>query len=163
MMDISNIFKNCKHIINYFDFIFKNIVLSKDEKSILLNFLHNKLINIYKIINKKKDFIIKLDIPLDEHFFKIFHNIINKKQEGGLNLLINNRNLLNYIIDTKKNNNINKEVITFYENICTFLILISKKTEIEFIDNIIIDLENNKEIDKELILYCKLLLKKKYI
>jgi hypothetical protein len=156
-----DIFINSKNILNYFRDIFEKYSLSKSDKSTLFLFLFEKLKNIYKIIYKNKDFLIKIGIPLDEHFFILFHNIFHKKQKGGLKLLINNRDIYNYIIIKKDiNEDINQQIIIFYKNICNLLIYLSKKEEIDLINNIITDLQNNKDIDKEFIIYFRLFLTK---
>ena len=167
-MNIKNIFENVKDILCIFNKIFKDILLSNDEKFMLYPFLYNKLLNIYNIINKEKKILIKSSIFLDEHFYVLFNDILNKlnkikkykKQNGGINLLINNRNLINYInvISNNKYNNIDNDIILFYKNICNFLIYLSKKKYTYVINNIISNLKKNQEIDKELNIYLQFIL-----
>jgi len=124
------IFQNTKNIINDAKNIFKDIVITNNEKKYIYLFLHNILNNIYNNVLKKKLFLKKNGLVLDDNFFIIFYNIIDKLnsnfkeiKKGGLYIITNtntntntNKNLSNYISliepSSKKifkfTNNINK-------------------------------------------------------
>ena len=94
-----------KDIIHNFNLFFDNIKINKLEKNILYLFLIEKLRNIYNKIIKNKNLCKKNStIKIDSNFFVLFNNYIanyeiiySKKQVGGLNLILNNRILEDYI------------------------------------------------------------------
>lgn len=179
--DILNyIFKNTKNIINDAKNIFKNIVITNNEKKYIYLFLHNILNNIYNNILKKKIFLKKNGLVLDDNFFIIFYNIINKLnnnfseiKKGGLYIITNNnKNLSNYITliepSSKKifkftNNiieiDINKKISNFFKILENIFKINNKnyniKKKIFFSNNIIINDKNNYFIK-----YFKRLIKK---
>jgi len=94
-----------KDIIHNFNLFFNNVKLNKVEKNILYLFLVEKLRNIYNKTIKNKNLCKKNStIKIDSNFFVLFNNYISnyeviysKKQVGGLNLILNNRILKDYI------------------------------------------------------------------
>ena len=176
---LNYIFQNTKNIINDIKNIFKNIVITNNEKKKIYPILYNSLNNIYNNILKKKIFLKKNGLVLDDNFFIIFYNIINKLnnnfgeiKKGGLNIITNNnKNLSNYITliepSSKKifkftNNiieiDINKKISNFFkilESICKINNKnYNNKKKIFFTNNIINDKDNY------LIKYFKRLIKR---
>lgn len=131
-----DIFKNSKSIINDLYLIFSDIKINAEEKKILYPFLQSKLKTIYKKIIKKKSIFKKVD----DYFLILLNNYIeklntSKKQYGGLQLNVNERRLIDYIIFDEKKNEDNiiillKKCINFfkiYDKKDFFLLKITKR------------------------------------
>lgn len=145
-----------KDIIHNFNLFFDNIKINKLEKNILYLFLIEKLRNIYNKIIKNKNLCKKNStIKIDNNFFVLFNNYIanyeviyTKKQVGGLNLILNNRILEDYI--TSKTENTEISIINFLLEKINYL----KKIK----NNKYSLLKKTKNIDSTLINYINTLL-----
>ena len=154
-MDIS-IFNDLKTIINYFNILFKNKFYI-EEKQILYPFLYKNLKQIYSILYKKRIFIKKYGLTLDDAFFNKFNNILNfgNKSGGGIDLIINNieLNLFNtFKISSKLNK---KDTISTFFNKLYVLYSVNEASR----DPLLI-IKNTNIIDKQLLIYFRRLLKK---
>ena len=156
---LTKLFENSKIIANYIKNDF-DIKLSSKDKEILFPFIYKKLKLIFKkIVNKDKTLINICNTILNKY------NIYDKKEVkkstdkmyGGLELLLDNDEIINYIkINNKKivkeeNNTLNNKIKLYFENILEYL---RKKNSYE--NNI----PKNSTIDKNIIIYFNYLLNK---
>ena len=154
-----NLFNDVKNIINYFNIIFKNKFYI-EEKQILYPFLHKNLKQIYSILYKKKTFIKKYGLTLDDAFFSKFNNILNfdNKRGGGIDLIINiiENNLFNtFKISSKLNK---KDTISAFFNKLFVLYSVNEASS-----NPLLIIKNTNIIDKQLLIYFRKLLKNSII
>ena len=155
---LTELFENSKIIANYIKNDF-DIKLSSKDKEILFPFIYKKLKVIFKkIMNKDKTLINICNTILKK--YNINHKKESKKStdkmSGGLELLLDNDEIINYIKINKKKivkeeNNTSDKIKLYFENILEYLI----KNKI-FGNNI----PKNSTIDKNIIIYFNYLLNK---
>jgi hypothetical protein len=159
---LTKLFENSKIIANYIKNDF-DIKLSSKDKEILFPFIYNKLKLIFKkIVNKDKTLINICNTILKKY------NIYDEKEvkkstdkmSGGLELLLDNDEIINYIkIDNKKivkeeNNTLDNKIKLYFENILEY---IRKKNIFEN------KIPKNSTIDKNIIIYFNYLLNKEQL
>lgn len=156
---LTELFENSKIIANYIKNDF-DIKLSSKDKEILFPFIYNKLKLIFKKIMNKDKTLINICNTILKKYNIYDKNEVKKstvKMSGGLELLLNNNEIINYIkINNKKivkeeNNTLDNKIRLYFENILEYL---RKKNIIE---NII---PKKPNIDKNIIIYFNYLLNK---
>ena len=77
---MNNSFDNADLIINDLNYIYKNLIISKNEINILIPFLNEKILNISKFIKANNIFIDKIDLYKDcTRPINLFNHIYEKK------------------------------------------------------------------------------------